>query len=611
MITDINKALDDWERHELDAYIEEWAASLRARLEDKPVREGFDPSEPRDESGQWTSGGGGHARNEDKPKLSRQEREQKWTSSEHKAEKLALYDRRSDGALGPREVLVKPLDDRHSLVMWGTDENEPDRESRGPITVVATHKLRASARKQKQHEDRQKKIEQKARAEREHVQKAFRQRLEPKTVESVQGVLQHGAMTEKELVPRLADQLKVSPEKAEDVLYDMLAANYVTRDLRVGKVIWSLKPHAGAQGVREAFDPSEPRDESGKWTAVGASLQQAHPFPAPMPAPPAGMMNPKMRAENPELEKALQRHDEWTGAYHRAFTAAAIDRMLNQQPHKPIPLPSEDAPLSRKLSRFQKAADEMAAAAADVIHLGPEFEAHHQAAIAAHPEGGAALAHARKEARRRYEMALDVAVQHLAGLPVGPDREKAQRILKKATLDGHDGKQGVRESFDPSEPRNERMDLVPISEVEQMKQPIIHVELPPIHVPTPEVKVFVEAPPPAQVNVSLPEIKVNIEPPPPAEVNVNTPEVKVNIEPPPPAEVNVTMPEINVNMEREPHAEATEIMHVERDKKGLIKSTTREIRDSKKRYKEITHVQRDQEGRIVSTTKEIQEVTDD
>ncbi len=160
-------------------------------------------------------------------------------------------------------------------------------------------------------------------------------------------------------------------------------------------------------------------------------MKVAHPFPADLPPSPPGMSRPDLVAKDPALQAAVRARDAHTAAYHRAYTAHAVHRLLTESPPRPVPMPAPDAPEKKRVALAKKAIEQASEAQVEVGALGPIFARHTGAVAASHPEGGAALKAAQQEAARRLGVAAAVARQHVEALP--PElRAKAGRLLDRA-----------------------------------------------------------------------------------------------------------------------------------------------------------------------------------
>lgn len=247
--------------------------------------------------------------------------------------------------------------------------------------------------------------------------------------------------------------LRVGPAEAEALLPEVPPDWKTGEGDQGGKVYDSLGRHIRRESLRESRSEGEVwQGESGRHFTIknghvvpakgpqggsfadtSAAMAVAHPFPPPrdLAADPPGMGRPDLVAKDPALQKAIAIRDAHGKLYHRAFVAATVNKMLAEEPARPVPLPGEGEDRIRG-SRAKQAIERAETAAQDYETLTDSWRREHHADVAAaHPQGAEALDAARAEAGRRFGVMLASAREHVAALP--PDmRERAERLLAAA-----------------------------------------------------------------------------------------------------------------------------------------------------------------------------------
>lgn len=181
----------------------------------------------------------------------------------------------------------------------------------------------------------------------------------------------------------------------------------------------------------KAFDESKVNRDHGKFASAARQWKESSPFPQGLPSEPPGMARSGPGFDdNPEIQAARKRRDEWSPKQLRARVAHTVHDILNDKANfKPVPLPNDDAELRVKVGRAKREIEQVQGIRGQLGSL--DVWGGHQAVLASHPEAALMIDAAAKSGREQLAAAIENASEHIAGLPEEM-QPRAQRQFEQA-----------------------------------------------------------------------------------------------------------------------------------------------------------------------------------
>lgn len=169
---------------------------------------------------------------------------------------------------------------------------------------------------------------------------------------------------------------------------------------------------------------------TGEHAQAVETMKRAHPFPPPrdITNEPPGLSRPDLVEKSAELQKALAERNAHTEAYNRAAAADTVLRLLTKS-FKEVPVPTVGASEKRRI-RNAKVAFNRLEEIVNSLQILKVFSKATKEIGESHAKGPKAVDAAIREAERRYPLARKNVMDHVAQL-IGKAKELGDKKLDK------------------------------------------------------------------------------------------------------------------------------------------------------------------------------------